>query len=363
MTRIAVFCDGTWNSPDIPETTNVHKLQRALQNDPSKGQVSVYFQGIGTDERFDGKVKRFLNKWGGGAFGWGLDAKVKQAYQFIAQVYQPGDEIYLFGFSRGAFTARSVAGMIRKCGIVDDTTPEGINAAFKLYRKRGKWNHPDKPHIRRKRRDMSPRFATSAKDMEWRGDDSKLVNIAYLGVWDTVGARGVPVAMLGPVAALWNSQYKFHDMQLSSLVRSARHAVAVDEMRLLYKPAKWDNLDGPKGLNKGSDTDPARPYQQVWFVGNHGIVGGSAKAQALATFPMMWVLEGATDLELDPRAVIPLTPANALIPSDEVSPRRGMLAGWRDGPHHEHEMHPSVRERVRGRVEYRPKCLHRLFPG
>ena len=113
MTRIAIFCDGTWNSPDIQEPTSVHKLKQALVSDPARGQVAAYFQGIGTDERFDGPVKRFLNRWGGGAFGWGLDAKVKQAYQFLAQAYQDGDEIYLFGFSRGAFTARSVAGMIR----------------------------------------------------------------------------------------------------------------------------------------------------------------------------------------------------------------------------------------------------------
>ncbi len=363
MTRIAVFCDGTWNSPDIQEPTSVHKLHDTLISDPSKGQVAVYFQGIGTDERFDGPIKKFFNRWGGGAFGWGLDAKVKQAYQFIAQAYSDGDEIYLFGFSRGAFTARSVAGMIRKVGIVKDTTPEGINEAFKLYRKRGKRNHPDKEHILKERKRLSPDFATSDADIKWRADTSKLVKIAYIGVWDTVGARGVPVAVLGPAAALWNRQYKFHDMALSSLVHSARHALAIDEMRLFYVPAKWDNLDdrsGKKGLN-GGDTGPLRSYQQVWFVGNHSIVGGSAQGQALSVLPLEWVFQGAGRLTQKPGVRFPHVDPDPLADDDDLVPETGLMKKWRDGPHHEWEMHPSVRQRVRGRSDYRPRSIWRLF--
>lgn len=357
MTKIAIFCDGTWNSPDIPETTHVHKVQKAVRHMPANGQVSVYFQGIGTDDRFDGKFRKFFNRYGGGAFGWGLDAKVKQAYQFIAQVYQPGDEIYLFGFSRGAYTARSVAGMIRKCGIVSDTSPDGINRAFALYRKKGRRNAPDTLRILKRRQTLSPGFATSEQDQHWRNDGSEIVKIAYLGVWDTVGARGIPVSILGPIATLWNRQYKFHDMQLSSLVRSARHAVAVDEMRVFYKPALWDNLDGAEGLNKGRDEDPLRPYQQLWFVGNHGIVGGSGKAQALAAYPLMWVLEGAGRLARDPNVIFPPTRANALIDAEEVQPKRGFFARWRQGPRKLYNIHVSVRERLNGRTDYRPKNL------
>lgn len=361
MTRIAIFCDGTWNSPDTPETTHVHKLQKAVLNDPGKGQVSVYFPGIGTDDRFDGPVERFAKKWGGGAFGWGLDEKVKQAYQFIAQAYSAGDEIYLFGFSRGAYTARSVAGMIRKCGIVRDTTPAGINAAWALYRKRGRRNHPDTLHIRRERRALSPEFATSEADLAWRRDDSRLVDIAYLGVWDTVGARGVPVAVLGPVAAVWNSRYKFHDMALSSLVRSARHAVALDEQRVFYAPTLWTNLDGTSGLNRGRDDDPHRPYQQVWFVGNHAIVGGSGKCQALAAYTLLWIMEGATGLELDPVAIFPPTPPLALIDAAECGPRTGWFRKWRSGPRKRYQTHPSVFERYDGRTDYRPGSLKRVI--
>lgn len=356
MTRIAIFCDGTWNSPHIKEPTSVHKMQRALISDPAKGQVAAYFPGIGTDQRFDGAVKKFFNKWGGGVFGWGLDAKVKEAYQFVAQAYQPGDEIYLFGFSRGAFTARSVAGMIRKCGIIEDTSPAGINKAFELYRKKGKRNHPDSAHIRQARRDMSPRFATSVSDMTWRNDTSRLVAIAYVGVWDTVGARGVPPSLLGPVASVWNRQYKFHDMALSSLVQSARHALALDERRVFYKPAKWDNLDGPDGLNDG-DNGPLRAYQQLWFVGNHRIVGGSGEAQPLSMIPLDWVIQGAGRLTLKPGVKFPPSDPDPLIDAPEIKPKWSILKKWRQGPVNTWEAHVSVHERRKGRSDYRPKSF------
>jgi uncharacterized protein (DUF2235 family) len=360
MTRIAIFCDGTWNSPDIPETTNVLKLQSAVRHAPEAGQVSVYFPGIGTDNRFDGPVKSFVRRWGGGAFGWGLDEKVKQAYQFIAQAYRDGDEIYLFGFSRGAYTARSVAGMIRKCGLVRDTSADGINAAWTLYRKRGRRNHPDAPRILRQRRELSPDFATSQRDLEWRSDGSHLVNIAYVGVWDTVGARGVPVALLGPLAAVWNAQYKFHDMALSSLVRSARHAVALDERRVFYTPTLWDNLDGPGGLNGGRDDAPDRPYQQVWFVGTHSVVGGSSTTQALAAYTLLWIFEGAKDLQLDSAAIFPPTPPSAVCEAPEISPDGRWFKKWRKGPRLRYEAHPSVFERYDADDGYRPGSLRLL---
>ncbi|MGB7244464.1 MAG: DUF2235 domain-containing protein [Sulfitobacter sp.] len=363
MTRIAIFCDGTWNSPSIAEPTNVHKLQSALINDPSQGQVSVYFPGIGTDDRFDGRVRKFFNKWGGGAFGWGLDAKVKQAYQFLAQAYSDGDEIYVFGFSRGAFTARSLVGMIRKCGIISDTSPESVNRAFALYRKRGDHNHPDKPHIRAVRRELSPQFATSDDDLEWRGDGSKLVNVAYIGVWDTVGARGIPPTLLGPVATLWNQQYKFHDMALSSLVKSARHALAINERRLFYRPAKWDNLDQSEtgiGLN-GGDTGDTRKYQQLWFIGNHSIVGGSASAQALSSYALAWVVSGAARLKIKPGITFPATPAMAT--GDADFKEKGLFKRWRKGPKQPWEIHHSAVERMAKRADYRPRCLSLFFPA
>jgi len=362
MTRIAIFCDGTWNSPDLDEPTSIHKLQGALLNDPSKGQVCAYFAGIGTDDRFDGSLKKFFNKWGGGIFGWGLDGKVKQAYQFLCQAYQANDEIYLFGFSRGAYTARSVAGMIRKCGMIDNPTPERINEAFKLYRRKGSQNSPDKPHIMAERKRLSPRFATSVKDADWRGSGA-MVKIAYVGVFDTVGARGMPPSLLGPLATAWNSQYKFHDMALSSLVKSARHALAIDEQRVFYVPAKWDNLDkqGLKnGLNNG-DVSANRPFQQMWFTGDHGVIGGSATEQPLSSIALEWMLDGAEGLKLKRGVKFPPTPSNPLYPLDRLTQKRKLFKKWREGPVSDWELHPSARKRVNALATYRPKSLHKIF--
>lgn len=356
MTNIAIFCDGTWNSPDIVEPTHVARLSSALINDPAKGQVAAYFAGIGTDSRFNGRFGNFLNKWGGGAFGWGLDAKVKQAYQFVARAYRPGDSLYVFGFSRGAYTARSLVGMIRKCGIVADTSANGINAAFEMYRIRGARGHPDAPEVQAKRAAMSPGFATSAADLAARSTPAALVDVAYIGIWDTVGGRGIPPSLLGPVASLWNSQYRFHDMQLSSLVRRARHAVALDETRLFYRPALWDNLTGARGLN-ADDTGPARPYQQLWFIGTHSIVGGSAGIRALSAFPLEWIMQGAPELRVKPGARIPPEPGNAAAPSTLLPVKPGLMARWRAGPVHERDVHPSVRTRLEAVPAYRPGSL------
>lgn len=364
MKKIAIFCDGTWNSPTIAEPTSVRKLSQALINDPARHQQVFYFQGIGSSDRFDRGIRKWLKKYGGGAFGWGLDGKVKEAYQAIALFYRPGDEIYLFGFSRGAYTARSVAGMIRKCGIVRDTSEDGINAAFQLYRKRGPENAPDEPHIWAERRAVSPDFATSDDDLKLRQDQSHLVRINYVGVLDTVGARGIPPSVFGPAATLWNRQYTFHDMALSSLVKSARQALALDERRPLFKPATWDNLDDrpqKPGLN-GGRTDPLRPYQQKWFAGNHRIIGGSSQAaQALCAFPLEWVLQGAGGLALDPEVPFPPTAADALIDADEIDHSWGAMKRWRSGPVQPWDVHASALARARGRTDYQPASLRRFL--
>lgn len=368
MTRIAVFCDGTWNSSEIDEPTSIYKLQSLLVSDPLKGQVCAYFEGVGTDRRFDGItqqsgwLRRTLNKYGGGAFGWGLDGKVKQAYEFLCRAYQPGDEIYLFGFSRGAYTARSVAGMIRKCGLIDDPTPARINEAFALYRKKGSKNAPDKPHIMAQRKHLSPRFATSQKEVDWRGN-GHIVKIAYMGVFDTVGARGMPPSLLGPIASLWNSQYKFHDMNLSSLVKSARHALAIDERRVFFVPAKWDNLDdadGKTGLNN-SKTDALRPYQQMWFTGDHSVIGGSAPEQPLSAIALNWIVQGAGRLTLKDGVRFPPTTPDPSYETARLSSRWSPLKKWRKGPNLKWELHSSVKQRMNEVESYRPHSLFGYF--
>ncbi|WP_415920190.1 DUF2235 domain-containing protein [Tateyamaria sp. SN6-1] len=363
MKRIVVLCDGTWNSPDIADTT--HLPEMAISLDISDQQVVKYFSGVGVndDPRFETLLGRGVNRILGGATGLGLGAKVKAAYTAIAQTYEDGDEIYLFGFSRGAFTARSVAGMIRKCGIIDDLSPRGIRRAFRLYRRAGAGNAPDAPGIQAMRAAMSPRFATSERDRAARPDPVPIVRIAYLGVWDTVGARGIPTAIFGAVARLWNRQYRFHDMMLSRSVVSARHAVAADERRRFYEPALWENI---AAIN-GGDTSPSAPYQQQWFVGDHAILGGSAMTDALSVFPKLWVLEGAPNLTWRARMKPSRDGANHLLETNRLSDPGGVyrlarnLLDWRKDPRKMTSLNDSTAARLRDLAAYRPESLRRFF--
>ncbi|MEO0678703.1 MAG: DUF2235 domain-containing protein, partial [Pseudomonadota bacterium] len=281
---IAIFCDGTWNNESIDIPTHVHNCAGACAQTDT--QVAQYFSGVGARERPTWTATQFW-KVGGGVFGWGLNQRIMEAYSFVVENYDPGDRLMVFGFSRGAYTARSLVGMIRKCGIMERSklAPYALKAAFRLYRKPGEENHPDAPHIMAERHRISPRFATSQEDLDARdGGEVQLVSISYLGVWDTVGALGIPVSIFGALAHVVNWRHRFHDTELSSLVKAARHAVAVDEKRKLFEPALWSNLgphrkkDGTEslGLNQ-STTGEDRPYQQLWFIGNHSIVGGSNK--------------------------------------------------------------------------------------
>lgn len=378
MARIAIFCDGTWNSPKMAQPTHVVRLFDKTRK--TNAQHTHYFEGVGTGVNTAGFFGKALMKVGGGAFGWGLNNNIKQAYATLCREYQAGDEIFIFGFSRGAYTARSLAGMIRKCGIVAEPNADNLNAAFKLYRKPGAANHPDALHVLQSRRRLSPRFATSQADMDWRtvrpwqNDPAQMeqVDIAYLGIWDTVGALGIPAPLLGPVANLWNKKYRFHDTKLSSMVKSARHAVALDERRVFYRPSLWDNLEasrGDAGLNDG-DRSETRAYQQVWFTGTHAIVGGSApKARALTGQSLQWIAEGAQKAGLDidmndllDRAPDPMANSHTLDQPPWLYTVAGNLLKWRKGPGHPIDLHPSADTRVKGRRDYRPRSLKNLMP-
>ncbi len=379
MARIALFCDGTWNSPTLKQPTHVVQLFEKTRR--TNAQHTHYFEGVGTGVNEAGLFGKALMKIGGGAFGWGLNENIKQAYTALCEQYEAGDEIFIFGFSRGAYTARSLAGMIRKCGIVSDPTPDKIDEAFRLYRKPGVANHPDALHIMKKRRRLSPRFATSASDINWRSvtpwanDPAEMhkVEIAYLGVWDTVGSLGIPAPLLGPIANLWNSRYRFHDTLLSSMVKAARHAVALDERRVFFRPALWDNLEASRddaGLNRGDRTE-ARPYQQVWFTGTHAIIGGSAaKARALTGQSLQWVADGAQAAGLEiamedllDRVPDPLANSHTLDQPPLLYQIAGNFLKWRKGPGHPIDLHPSADARVKGRRDYRPRSLKNLMPA
>ncbi|WP_298913300.1 DUF2235 domain-containing protein [uncultured Roseobacter sp.] len=371
MAYIAIFCDGTWNSASAGGQTHVLRLSDVCAQ--TVEQKVMYFEGVGTGSGMMSRLGRWLSKVGGGLFGWGLNRNIKAAYLALCQTYQPGDKIMIFGFSRGAYTARSLAGMIRKCGILENPTRINLYRAFRLYRRRGVNNRPDAAHIMKARQKLSPGFATSQSDVIARADDSYLVRITYLGVWDTVGALGIPASIFGKVAEWWNARYKFHDTSLSHLVENARHAVALDERRVLYEPSLWDNLEnkpGAPGLNLG-DESANRPYQQVWFVGDHGIVGGSATTRALSEITLAWIWQGAArlGLTLKPGVEIPMVSVDPTIQTDEIDDLGRLyrlapwLLQWRKGPMRTLDVHDTVRLRLASMPSYRPGSLRNLMPG
>ena len=276
MKRIILCADGTWQRPRRNgRPTNVVTLSRAIRPLDTAGptpipQVVFYDAGVGSGNLMD--------KLLGGAFGSGLDTNVKDLYRSLAQNYVKGDEIYLFGFSRGAYTARSTAGMIRNCGVLRKERLHLIETeAYDLYRS----------HTHHPRSDVARAF---------RAANAVEARIRFLGVWDTVGALGVPLPrlrqlLLGVVPGFhrWDREhFQFHDMQLSSRVDAAFHALAIDEHRPSFRAALWDD-------------DGRAEVEQTWFPGDHSGIGGSHPDSGLsdiALWAMVQHLEG-TGLALD----------------------------------------------------------------
>lgn len=354
MKRIAIFCDGTWNRTDPVRQTNVVKMAQTVAPKDAAGnaQVVVYVPGVGTG-RGSNALARSSDKIFGGAFGWGLNNNIIEAYRALIFLYEPGDEIYIFGFSRGAFTARSLAGLIRSAGILTRQNVGEIPRAMDLYRTRGDHGHPDNETIQTKRAALSPAVATSKVDLDKRGGSAVLLRLAYLGVWDTVGAMGMP-GIFGLVAKAVNAKYLFHDMVLSSSVASARHAVAIDERRRTFPPSLWDNI---AALNTRFPARGKAPdaYQQKWFAGDHGSIGGGGEIVGLSAFSFGWVAEGAeaAGLVLDAHlrayadglcdAQAPIY--NVKVPSFLTKMMRHPAAD-RAGPSDAAQVHDSVVERI-----------------
>lgn len=276
MKRIIICCDGTWNSPgDIDHgaiiKTNVQKLFEGVCNIDEKGtlQLKYYTEGVGTS---GGKLRRIID----GATGWGLDDHILNAYKFLVWNYIKGDEIYIFGFSRGAYTARSLAGLIRNCGIIKNDDLNMINQAYDHYR-----NRTD--------RDWKP---NGKKAIEFKNTYSQETGIKFIGVWDTVGSLGIPFSFF----RLYNkNRYKFHDTKLSTYVDYAYHAVAVDEKRASFKPTLWTQ----------SKSALQRPTPQVleqrWFSGVHSNIGGGYPDSRISDIAFKWMTEKAraTDLAFE----------------------------------------------------------------
>jgi uncharacterized protein (DUF2235 family) len=274
--RLVICFDGTWKSADSRGAeTNVARMARAVQaTSGGELQMTLYLRGVGS-------TGIALQKLLGGALGEGVDENIRSGYMFLAQNYVPGDQIFLFGFSRGAFTARSLAGFIGACGLLKRRRLGDLSAAWHYYRTA----NPRSPE------DFCRRQGS---------DCHTTVMVDFLGVWDTVGALGVPGTVLNELTA---QDYQFHDTAPSPIIRRGCHALAVDEHRDEFEPTLWTGAAPP-----GSE------IEQVWFAGAHSDVGGGYQDRRLADIPLRWMARRAEDagLKVDwevlPAAEDPLAP-------------------------------------------------------
>jgi len=229
MSKRIVFCaDGTWQAP--VNNTNVYRLYSALTQ--SSDQVTFYDDGVGADATG-------LNRVLQGAFGEGLLQKIQDGYTKIAQVFEPGDELFLFGFSRGAYTVRSLAGMIANCGLPTGAfSGDCVTQAFAAYR------------------DPANRASILAG---LTACGLAAATIQMVGVWDTVGSLGIP-AIFGGVD---EKTYGFLDTNLHPDIGNAYQCLALDEKRAQFPATLWT-----------STPVAGQTLEQVWFSGCHGDVGG-----------------------------------------------------------------------------------------
>ena len=324
MKHLIVCCDGTWQSEDTGEPSNVWKLCNLLADRDAHGAAQrIYYQpGVGTDVSRS-RLARRLSRLLGGGLGWGLDDNIKQAYRWLIREYEPGDSYWLFGFSRGAYTARSLAGLLRNCGLLEPRHEDQIDQAMRLYRARDPASHPRAPQSRSFRRNYS----------------RELEAIAFLGVWDTVGALGIP-SSLGPVARLVNRRHQFHDVALSSRVRRACHALAIDEQRRAFQPSLWGEAAQRRGV------------EQVWFAGVHSDVGGGYAEAGLSDITLAWMIDraGATGLAFDTDRVAGELGPDALARLHDsrwlIHRVPGLSRPRRIKPGHRQFVHPSAVQRL-----------------
>jgi uncharacterized protein (DUF2235 family) len=338
MKRIIICCDGTWNTPDkdkegISVATNVVKIADAVSQTAEDGtsQLMYYDPGVGTSGSW---LKRAFD----GATGSGLTQNILEAYRYLISNYEAEDQLFLFGFSRGAFTVRSLAGLIRNSGILRPDAVNMVDRAFALYRARGLNTHPKGKEAALFRRTYAV---------------SKSTPIKFIGVWDTVGALGNPLLL----RSIPGRRHRFHDRRLSSSVDNAYHALAIDEKRPHFRATMWHQQPHTQ----------KQCFEQVWFVGAHSNIGGGYPSTGLSDIALEWMADKArlSGLEFEPilTQTDQMKPARSrkgfylLFPLlhrriDKADPKKGST---------NESLHPSVMEYYKKVSAYRPKNLKEYF--
>ncbi|HBS41561.1 MAG TPA: hypothetical protein DEA26_02685 [Oceanospirillales bacterium] len=332
MANIVICADGTWNRPeedlskDYP--TNVLKMARAIT--PEQGDVKqhvFYDWGLGS----------YHDKMSAGMTGSGIHKNILDGYRYIVQNYNEGDRIYLFGFSRGAYTVRALSGLINNCGILKRAEARLISEAWKIYKSPSKKNHPSGEAAVEFRK----QFCQPSRDVH------------FIGVWDTVGALGIPFSLMG----LFDSHDEFYDTKMGSNVKFARHALSIDEEREDFAPTVWTPRPGVN-------------LKQVWFSGCHGDIGGgnepdSKTGYQIADTALAWMMGEArmTGLHLEPHLSQNLTDGM----KGSIHKSRKHVYRLKRPLHRDLTLdgkptliHPSVKQRYESDSKYRPKRLVQL---
>lgn len=267
--NIVVCCDGTGNEFG-DSNSNVVKLYSTLHI--NEEQVGYYHPGVGTMAAPNSRnwIERTWTKLKGLAFGAGFTANVEDAYRYLMETYRDGDKIYIFGFSRGAYTARSLAGMLAVCGLLCKGNEGLIPYAWRLFAARIK-----NPNQAAETLAIAARFKQAFSHTE-------PVSVEFLGVWDTVSSVGW---ITDPVV--------LPDEFTNPIVKTARHAISIDERRCYYH----DKLFGDpfKACAPGSELNQDQDFKQVWFAGVHSDVGGSysENSSCLSKLTLEWMLREA----------------------------------------------------------------------
>jgi uncharacterized protein (DUF2235 family) len=291
MTKnIVIFSDGTGQGASMPkaEASNVWQLYDATRNVDRQRQVAFYDPGLGAPDKEDRSAWGYVHNLVSRATGLGISRNIKHCYDALIRWYEPEDRIFLFGFSRGAYTVRSLGGVLSLCGIPrqgasgvdvrtnkkarDAVVKEAIEDVYKHY---GNDEKTQKERVR-----LGVEFA--------QRHNSVMAHPYFIGVWDTVRALGLPGS-----SGLMFWRHRFHSAELDPRVPYARQALSIDENRKVFQPELW--------AEKPEDTSTER-IKQVWFAGVHADVGGGYAEYELSDLALDWMVKEACALK-DPLIV------------------------------------------------------------
>jgi len=340
MKRIVICADGTWNLRDQVDEgsgkrrpTNVTKIARAILPRALDGvdQVVFYHDGVGTRGPWD--------KLTGGAFGHGIEGNIRDLYRSIVYNFEPGDELYLFGFSRGAFTVRTLAGFMNLVGLVqkdDDYYVPDIYGCYEHGYRPGSGEWTQAFHNVKNCRPCPP--------------------VRMIGVWDTVGSLGAP-GLIGKIASGLNgNKYTYHEVGLNDCIQNACHALAIDERRRPFAPTLWEKPANWAGV-----------LEQSWFPGVHCGVGGGYKPDGLANGALRWMVDKAKalGLQFDEAYLRFFEPHFDSVLFESMSLKYRIFGSYNrpigKNPNAEETLHPSAKARWDTDPKYRPKMLVEYF--